>query len=122
MIESVTVTAEKRDANIREIEMSAEKLDIKTIEKIPTFMGEADVIKVIQLQPGVSVVGEGTSGFYVRGGAVDQNLILLDESTVYNPAHFGGFFSVFNPDAVKSIKLLQRRYSGQVLEADKLRY
>lgn len=105
MIESVTVTAEKRDANIREIEMSAEKLDIKTIEKIPTFMGEADVIKVIQLQPGVSVVGEGTSGFYVRGGAVDQNLILLDESTVYNPAHFGGFFSVFNPDAVKSIKL-----------------
>jgi len=105
MIESVVVSAERPDVNIRQVEMSSERLDIKTIEKIPTFMGEADVIKVIQLQPGVSVVGEGTSGFYVRGGAVDQNLILLDEAIVYNPAHFGGFFSVFNPDAVKSVEL-----------------
>jgi hypothetical protein len=105
LIESVVVTAEKRDVNIKQVEMSSEKLDIKTIERIPTFMGEADVIKVIQLQPGVSVVGEGTSGFYVRGGAVDQNLILLDEAIVYNPAHFGGFFSVFNPDAIKSVEL-----------------
>ncbi len=105
MIESVEVTARKKDVNVKSVAMSTERLDIKTIEKIPTFMGEADVIKVIQLQPGVAVVGEGTSGFYVRGGAVDQNLILLDEAIVYNPAHFGGFFSVFNPDAIKSVEL-----------------
>lgn len=105
LIEAVEVTAEKRDANIRNVTMSTEKLDIKTIKKIPTFMGEADIIKAIQLQPGVSVIGEGTSGFYVRGGAVDQNLILLDEAIVYNPAHFGGFFSVFNSDAIKTVEL-----------------
>ncbi len=105
LIESVTVTSERRDVNVKQVEMSSEKLDIKTIQRIPTFMGEADVIKVIQMQPGVSVVGEGTSGFYVRGGAVDQNLILLDEAVVYNPSHVGGLFSVFNPDAVKSVKL-----------------
>ncbi|QQS51903.1 MAG: TonB-dependent receptor [Bacteroidota bacterium] len=117
MIESVTVTAERRDVNIRDVSMSSEKLDIKTIERIPTFMGEADVIKAIQLQPGVSVVGEGTSGFYVRGGAVDQNLILLDEAVVYNPSHFGGFFSVFNPDAIKSVELFKggipAKYGGR---------
>jgi hypothetical protein len=105
MIESVIITSERRDVNVKQVEMSSERLDIKTIERIPTFMGEADVIKTIQLQPGVSTVGEGTSGFYVRGGAVDQNLILLDEAIVYNPAHFGGFFSVFNPDVVKSVEL-----------------
>lgn len=105
MIESVVVKAEKQDVNIRDVSMSTDKIDIRTIEKIPTLFGETDLIKVVQLKPGVSVIGEGTSGFYVRGGAVDQNLILLDEAIVYNPAHFGGFFSVFNPDAVKSVDL-----------------
>ncbi len=118
MMESVEVTAQKRDANVREVSMSTEKLDIKTIKKIPSLMGETDVIKVIQLQPGVQTVGEGTSGFFVRGGAVDQNLILLDEAVVYNPSHLGGFFSVFNGDAIKDVTLykggIPSRYGGRL--------
>lgn len=118
MMESVEVTAEKRDANIREVTMSTEKLDIKTIKRIPTLGGETDVIKVIQLQPGVQTVGDGNSGFFVRGGAVDQNLILLDEAVVYNPAHMGGFFSVFNGDAVKDVTLykggIPSRFGGRL--------
>ncbi len=118
MIESVQVTAEKRDANIRQVEMSSERLDIKTIKRIPSLMGETDIIKVIQLQPGVQTIGEGTSGFFVRGGAVDQNLILLDEAVVYNPAHFGGFFSVFNGDAIRDVTLykggIPSHYGGRL--------
>jgi hypothetical protein len=77
--------------------MSTAKLDIKQINKIPAFLGEVDVIRAIQLLPGVTTVGEGASGFNVRGGNVDQNLILLDEAPVYNSSHLFGFFSVFNP-------------------------
>ena len=81
-------------------------------------MGETDIIKVIQLQPGVQTIGEGTSGFFVRGGAVDQNLILLDEAVVYNPAHMGGFFSVFNGDAIRDVTLykggIPSHYGGRL--------
>ena len=117
-LEAVVVSAEKEDANVSEVEMSTLELDIKTIEKIPAFLGEVDIIKSIQLLPGVSTVGEGASGFNVRGGSVGQNLILLDEAPVYNSSHLLGFFSVFNPDAVKDVKLykggIPARYGGRI--------
>jgi hypothetical protein len=98
--------------------MSTNKLDIKTIVKLPSFLGEADVLKSLLLLPGVSTVGEGASGFNVRGGSVGQNLVLLDEAPVYNTSHLFGFFSVFNPDAVKDTKLYKgavpSRYGGRL--------
>ncbi len=118
VIEEVEITAERKDANIQRVEMSTTKLPIKTIQRIPVLMGETDVIKTIQLLPGVQVAGEGSSGFYVRGGAVDQNLILLDDATVYNPSHIGGFFSVFNGDAIKNVELykggIPSNYGGRL--------
>jgi len=104
-LKEVVVTGEKKDENITKIQMGVEKMDIKTIEKIPVLFGEKDVLKTIQLMPGVKSAGEGNSGFYVRGGAADQNLILLDEATVYNASHLLGFFSVFNSDALKDVTL-----------------
>ncbi len=106
-LEEIVVTSTKPDENIRSIQMSVNKLEMKTIQKIPAFFGEADVIRSIQLLPGVTTVGEGASGFNVRGGNIDQNLILIDEAPVYNSAHALGFFSVFNPDAVKNVKLIK---------------
>jgi hypothetical protein len=107
-LQEVEVTAEEdADANVKSIEMSTLKVDIKTIQRIPAFLGEVDVIRSIQLLPGVSTVGEGATGFNVRGGGIDQNLVLLDEAPVYNSAHLFGFFSVFNPDAVKDVKLIK---------------
>lgn len=106
------------EENIKSVEMSKVKMGMETIKKIPAFMGEVDVIKAIQLLPGVQTVGEGQSGFYVRGGAVDQNLILLDESPVYNASHLLGFFSVFNSDAIKDVQLykggIPARYGGRL--------
>ncbi len=104
-MEEVTVTAERPDKNITQAEMSTARLDIKTIRQIPALMGEVDIIKAIQLLPGVQATSEGTSGFSVRGGGLDQNLIILDEATVYNASHLMGFFSVFNNDAVRDVKL-----------------
>ena len=109
-LEEVVITSTKDQEGVKSMEMSTNRLDIKTILKIPSFLGEADVIKSLQQLPGVSTVGEGASGFNVRGGSVGQNLILLDEATVYNSSHMLGFFSVFNPDAVKDTKL----YKGAV--------
>ncbi|SFE85578.1 TonB-dependent receptor [Thermoflexibacter ruber] len=117
-LQEVVVKAEADDQNIKGIEMSVNKLDIKTIQKIPAFLGEVDVIRSIQLLPGVATVGEGATGFNVRGGAIDQNLVLLDEAPVYNSAHLFGFFSVFNPDAVKDVKLIKggipAQYGGRL--------
>ncbi len=114
----VVVTAEPEDENVSSVEMSVSKMDIKTINKIPSFLGEVDVIKSIQLLPGVTSVGEGASGFNVRGGSVGQNLVLLDEAPVYNSSHMLGFFSVFNPDAVKDVKLykggIPARFGGRL--------
>lgn len=104
-LEQVVVTAEKKDQNITDIQMGVDKLDAKELENIPVLMGEKDVLKTIQLKPGVKSAGEGNSGFYVRGGAADQNLIILDEATVYNASHLLGFFSVFNADALKDVTL-----------------
>jgi hypothetical protein len=109
-LEEVVVISTKDQEGVKALEMSTNRLDIKTIIKIPAFLGEADVIKSLQQLPGVSTVGEGASGFNVRGGSVGQNLILLDEATVYNSSHLLGFFSVFNPDAVKDTKL----YKGAI--------
>ena len=103
----VVITAEKEDANIKSMEMSVAKLDIKQIQKMPALLGEVDIIKSIQLLPGVTTVGEGASGFNVRGGNIDQNLVLMDEAPVYNSSHLFGFFSIFNPDAVKDVKLIK---------------
>jgi hypothetical protein len=117
-LEEVVVSAEAEDKNIKSVEMSVAKLDIKQINKIPALLGEVDVIRAIQLLPGVTTVGEGASGFNVRGGNIDQNLILLDEAPVYNSSHLFGFFSVFNPDAVKDVKLIKggipAQYGGRV--------
>jgi len=109
-IEEVTISAERKNENIVRTEMSTTKLQATEIKKVPALMGEIDVIKVIQLLPGISATGEGFSGFNVRGGSPDQNLILFDEATVYNASHLMGFFSVFNNDAVKDVKL----YKGDI--------
>jgi TonB dependent receptor/CarboxypepD_reg-like domain/TonB-dependent Receptor Plug Domain len=109
-LQEVVVKSERTDQNVAKPEMSVFKMDIKTIQKIPMLMGEVDVIKAIQLLPGVQSVSEGSSGYSVRGGAPDQNLILLDDATVYNASHLMGFFSVFNNDAVKDVKL----YKGDI--------
>jgi hypothetical protein len=117
-IEEVVINAESKKANIEKVQMGAEKLSMKTMKKLPVLMGETDVIKMIQLLPGVQTIGEGNSGFFVRGGSVDQNLILLDDATVYNPSHLGGFFSVFNGDAIKNVELYKgappAKYGGRL--------
>ena len=117
-LEELVIVGEQEDQNVKEVQMSVEKLNMETIQKIPQLLGEADVIKSIQLRPGVTSVGEGASGFNVRGGNIDQNLILLDESPVYNSSHLFGFFSVFNPDAIKDAQLFKggipARYGGRL--------
>lgn len=114
----VEVSDVRGDENISEVEMSTVKLDIKTIQKVPPLLGEVDVVRSIQLLPGVSTVGEGATGFNVRGGGIDQNLVLLDDAPVYNSSHLFGFFSVFNPDAVKDVKLIKggipAQYGGRL--------
>ena len=104
-IESVEIVAEGRDVNVREVEMSTNTLQIKTIQQLPQLLGETDIIKTIQLLPGVLQSSEASGGFHVRGGGVDQNLILLDNAHVYNASHAVGFLSVFNADAIKDLKL-----------------
>jgi hypothetical protein len=106
-LDEVVVSAKREDDNVKSLEMSVNKIDIKAIKKIPALLGEVDLVRAIQLLPGVTTVGEGASGFNVRGGGVDQNLVLLDDAPVYNSSHLFGFFSVFNPDAVKDVKLIK---------------
>ena len=114
----VVIESEGADKNVESSNMSQVKIDVKNIKKLPAFMGEVDVLKTIQLLPGVQSSGEGNSGFYVRGGGPDQNLILLDEATVYNASHLFGFFSVFNADAIKDINLIKggmpAQYGGRL--------
>jgi len=103
-LKEVKISADKV-ANVRSVELGVTRMDIKNIKQIPTAFGEADVLKVVLTLPGVTSVGEATTGFNVRGGSADENLILLDGATIYNPAHFFGFFAAFNPDIVKDIEL-----------------
>ncbi|EDM43930.1 outer membrane protein [unidentified eubacterium SCB49] len=117
-LDEVVLSVDVEKINIRKPQMSANSLTANTIKKIPVALGEADVLKAITLLPGVTNTGEGASGFNVRGGAADQNLILLDEATLYNSSHLFGFFSVFNPDAIKDLTLykggIPARYGGRV--------
>ena len=105
--EEVVIQGERGNVNVSSADVGRMELSIQTIKALPALMGEADIIKSIQLLPGVLSGGEGNSGFYVRGGGTDQNLILLDEATIYNPNHLFGFFSIFNADAVKSVELIK---------------
>jgi len=117
-LDAVVITENIEKLNIRTPQMSVNKLSSATIKEIPVVLGEADIIKAITLLPGVTTAGEGASGFNVRGGAADQNLILLDEAIIYNSSHLFGFFSVFNPDAIKDLRLykggIPARYGGRV--------
>ena len=109
-MQEVVVSANRNNANVTKPLMGVQKLSVNEIKDVPVIFGEKDILKTIQLLPGVQSGGDGSSGFYVRGGSVDQNLILLDEATVYNPTHLLGFFSTFNSDAIKDVTL----YKGAI--------
>jgi hypothetical protein len=111
-LKEITITGEKNNNNVVQSELIS-KIDIKEIQNIPVILGEKDILKTIQLLPGVTPAGEGNAGFYVRGGGVDQNLILLDEAPVYNPSHLLGFFSTFNSDAIKDITLYKGGFPAE---------
>lgn len=117
-LDEVIIEADVERASIKAPQMSVNTLSAETIKNIPVVLGEADVVKSILLLPGVTNAGEASSGFNVRGGAADQNLILLDEATIFNSSHLFGFFSVFNPDAIKDVKLFKggipSRYGGRL--------
>lgn len=104
-IDEVVVTGDKKNRNVESLQMSMEKVQVKMIRKLPSFMGEVDIIKSITLLPGIQNGGEGSSGLYVRGGGPDENLMILDEAPVYNASHLLGFFSVFNSDAIKDVQV-----------------
>ena len=109
-LEEVLVRAEAADANVSNAQIGVDRLDVKTIKKIPAFLGEADVVKSLLLNPGVSSIGEGATGFNVRGGEVDQNLMLQDEGFIFNASHALGFFSTFNADLINGVEL----YKGNI--------
>jgi len=117
-LNEIVIKADVENLNIKTPQMSVNTLKSSTIKKIPVVLGEVDVIKAITLLPGITSAGEGASGFNVRGGAADQNLILLDEATLYNSSHLFGFFSVFNPDAIKDLTVykggIPARYGGRI--------
>jgi hypothetical protein len=117
-LNNVTVTTGKRESNTKSAQMGKVDLSINTVKSLPSFLGEVDILKSLQLLPGVRNAGEGNSGFYVRGGGPDQNLIMLDEAVVYNTGHLFGFFSVFNSDAIKSLSLIKggmpAQYGGRL--------
>lgn len=117
-LDEVTVIARRLDENVRSVEMSVAQLDMKDVRKMPALLGEVDIIRSLTLLPGISTIGEASNGFNVRGGNTDQNLILLDEAPVYNSSHLFGFFSIFNADAVKDVKLykggIPARYGGRL--------
>ena len=116
--QAVIISSKKRDANIKNAQMGKIDLSINEIKSIPAFLGEIDILKTIQLLPGVQSAGEGSSGLYVRGGGPDQNLILLDDAVVYNTGHLFGFFSIFNGDAIKNTSLIKggmpAQYGGRL--------
>ena len=116
--QAVIISSRKRDANVKTAQMGKIDLSINQVKSIPAFLGEIDILKTIQLLPGVQSAGEGSSGLYVRGGGPDQNLILLDDAVVYNTGHLFGFFSIFNGDAIKNTSLIKggmpAQYGGRL--------
>lgn len=117
-LENVVVAAAGRSRSLASPQMGMERLSVQETRTIPMLLGERDILKAIQLLPGIKAAGEGNSGFYVRGGAADQNLILLDEAPVYNASHLLGFFSTFNPDAIKDVTVykggMPAQYGGRL--------
>lgn len=103
----VTVTSKRADENVKSTQMSTQTLEMEKVKTLPVILGEVDILKTLQLLPGVQSAGEGNSGFYVRGGGPDQNLVLLDEAVVYNTGHLFGFFSVFNSDAINNTSIIK---------------
>lgn len=118
VLDEVVVTSNKKKSEIRKPEMSVAKISIQTVKQMPVVLGEVDILKSITTLPGITNAGEGQSGFNVRGGSADQNLILLDEATIYNTSHLFGFFSVFNADAIKDLKIykggIPSKYGGRL--------
>jgi hypothetical protein len=112
-LSEVVISTKKGDDNITQTTMGMERLDVKEISKVPVLFGEKDILKTMQLLPGIKSAGEGNSGFYVRGGASDQNLIILDEAPVYNASHLLGFFSTFNSDAIKDAIIIKGNSPAQ---------
>ncbi len=116
-LKEVTIESEK-DKNVSGMQMGLERLDIRTMKKVPVVLGEVDVLKVVLTLPGVQSVGEATTGLNVRGGSTNQNLILFNDATIYNPSHLFGFFSAFNPDVVKNVELyksgIPAEYGGRL--------
>jgi len=117
-LDEVVITIQPEDENVSSVEIGVQELDIDEIKKIPPLLGEVDIVKSLELLPGVTTAGEGASGFNVRGGTIDQNLILLDYAPIYSSSHLFGFFSVFNSDAIKSLKLykggIPAEYGGRI--------
>jgi hypothetical protein len=117
-LNEVIISAEKRNENVVNPQMGLQKITVKEINNVPVLLGERDVLKTLQLLPGIKSAGEGNSGFYVRGGSTDQNLILLDEAPVYNASHLLGFFSTFNSDAIKDVSVykggMPAQYGGRL--------
>ncbi|MNJ93964.1 TonB-dependent Receptor Plug Domain protein [compost metagenome] len=117
-LNEVVIAATKRNENVSNPQMGLQKIDVKDINSVPVLLGERDVLKTLQLLPGIKSAGEGNSGFYVRGGSTDQNLILLDEAPVYNASHLLGFFSTFNSDAIKDVSVykggMPAQYGGRL--------
>ena len=118
LINEVVVSADRTDENVQSTSMGRTEISVEQIKTMPAIFGEVDILKTLQLLPGVQSAGEGNSGFYVRGGGGDQNLILLDEAVVYNTGHLFGFFSVFNSDAIKNTTLIKggmpAQYGGRL--------
>ncbi|MBO4738186.1 MAG: TonB-dependent receptor [Bacteroidales bacterium] len=110
--QEVVVSASRSDDNVRAAAMGTQVVNVEAMKKMPSFFGEVDVIKTIQLMPGVQSSGEGSSGFHVRGGGLDQNLVLLDEAIIYNTGHLFGFFSIFNTDAIRSAEMIKSGMSA----------
>lgn len=106
-LQEITISARAADHNVKSTQMGAVTLDVAKIKQLPVLFGETDVMKTLQLLPGVQSAGEGNAGFYIRGGGPDQNLVLLDNTTIYNTGHLFGFFSVFNGDAIKNVTLIK---------------
>jgi outer membrane receptor protein involved in Fe transport len=118
VINNVTVIGRRRDNNVKAAQMGKFELSVNTAKALPAFLGEVDILKTLQLLPGVRNAGEGNAGFYVRGGGPDQNLIMLDDAVVYNTGHLFGFFSIFNSDAIKNVTLIKggmpAQYGGRL--------
>lgn len=118
VINNVTVVSRRRDNNVKTAQMGKFEMNVNTAKALPAFFGEVDILKTLQLLPGIRNAGEGNAGFYVRGGGPDQNLILLDDAVVYNTGHLFGFFSIFNADAIKNVTLIKggmpSQYGGRL--------